>query len=142
MSNHFPTVPSSWNIQGLVYKICVDYYRDNYIPISSSALDWSPDVSSWITMYSTPASVPHTYSSTSEVFEVAFGFVVPGTIGSFDQDTAETQVKEMATNYCVALNDFAGDTLSNVTDDITIIRTWVWLNDDYRLEMTDTLSYP
>jgi hypothetical protein len=133
MSNHIPTIPGSWNLQSVLYKISTTYLS-NFAPASGSTLDWSPAVNS---------TIPSVASN--EVIEFMFNFITPGTLGSFDQDTAETQIKAFATDYCTALNDFFGDSLSNVKASVTITREWTWVDastGNYTTTLTDTLTYP
>ena len=135
MSNDFPTPPSSYNLAGLQYTVSSSYQYNNWNPVSGSDLDFSPDVNT---------SIGGTGQNAAQQFIVSFGFATPGTVGSFDQTTAEAQVTALANDYCQALADVYGDTLANIQATVTITRNWTWQDSsgEYQVTYTDTLTYP
>jgi len=74
---------------------------------------------------------------------VEYVFNTPGTFGSFDQTTAEANIKTLMTNACQVLVTITGIPLATIQAAVSISRRWTWTDAaGSRAVFTDTLTYP
>lgn len=72
-----------------------------------------------------------------------FVFTTPGQFGSFDQATAEAEVKTMLNDCCQFLADTTGTALATVQAGVTVTRRWTWTDTaGNQARYADTMAYP
>lgn len=137
MSNHFPTVPDL-ELVTLTYSPNMNNAgTGNLMALAGFSVEG-------ISVAGNILTDPLTGSALYPILNLVLNFTTPGDAGSFDQDSAESELAGLLDSLCEAVTAATGAELATVQGWVTINRTWFYQDstDNWALTYTDTMTYP
>ena len=138
MSNHFPTVPSTWNILEIHYTPYLT--NPSGYNVTSLAVTDAPfylaDTSSGL--------FTSQGGNSGGLINLDYVFATPGTAGDFDQDTIESLLATILDDLSQAMVDANSVSLATAQSYITVQRVWLFtdMSTNWKLTFNDTMTYP
>lgn len=131
MANNFPSLPSGLSIKSITYVMNFGTKVTQVIP----ALEFAGVFTSLF----------GALNALGNQGGVQFTFNVAGTVGSFDQDSAEAALSEIASAVFALVASLTGQSASSLAANFSVTRTWNWVDDSgnsatYVDEMPVTLT--
>jgi hypothetical protein len=125
VSNSFPAPPANWELASISYATVLP--RPALQP--GAPLDFGAGVTGQLT-YSAP------------VLGVMFTFDTPGSFGTYDQATVETDFAQAITSVCGVLSSMSGVALATLQAQVTVSRAWTWTAGGNSVTTQDAMAYP
>jgi hypothetical protein len=126
MSNNFPSIPTDFGLFQLTYML--------NLPGLLTSNDGTFNLITDVSGTGAPSAYP-----------MEFQFNTPGTVGTFDQTTFESDIVTAVTALCQSIADVTGETLAEVQAQTSIGRTWQFAsasNFAWQATFTDTVPFP
>lgn len=143
MSNHFPTVPGSFNLVSVTYTAYWNVSAGNFENVAlytPAGIEPDPIAGG---MYGAGTSDVAGEGFQNEIAVIPFVFSTPGSAGSFDQDTAEGDIASVLDDITAGTAAVLGQTTATIKSRVSVAREWLWQDSTSQFTLTyrDSMAY-